>query len=126
MKVATLIAAASSFAASPAFATSTIECTSPARARLGFHLSVGSGPGQAVSSVHMVDAGTEFTTGLNRTSPVLAQSWLDDRELKFDIIDSNVEHYVARVSTRKARRDTYVGTLRYRGRVYRLTCTWQD
>jgi hypothetical protein len=126
MKVATLLAAATLFAAAPTFATSTIECNAAGRARLGFYLNVGSGPGQAISGVHLFEGRTEVTAGLNRTSPAIAQSWIDERDLRLDLIDSNAEHYVARLNARKTRQDTYVGTLVYNGRTYPMTCTWQD
>jgi hypothetical protein len=126
MRLAAPTALVAMVASSPAFATGTIHCVGAARDAPEIYLSVGRGVGSASVQMSLSSGDYQFTTGENPTSPVVSQSWLDDRELKVDVVDHNVEHFVARLSGQRAGEDHYRATLTFRGRTYEMTCTFED
>ncbi|HYI47440.1 MAG TPA: hypothetical protein VEX35_03145 [Allosphingosinicella sp.] len=126
MRTASLLAAAAGLvAASPALATSTIHCRSPERGAPRLDLSVGTGP-SAITQARLTDGARELLTGQDAASPRITQSWLDRQLLKLDLADSNVEHFIARLDTRKGRGVSFHGTLRYRDRTWRISCRWDE
>ena len=106
---------------SPALATGGIGCTVAGYPGLDIGLVVGRGVARGIVQVTISDGGEEIATGAGEAPAVLAQSWLDDDELKLDILDANAERYLARLDTRRRGR-AYVGTLAYRGRTWRVRC----
>ena len=113
--------------AAPAYATGTVHCRSADRAGLEIYLVIGYGAGPMIAQARIVKGNEEIATGDAQPSPRIAQSWLDDRELRLDITDWNLEAFVARLrASRRTSRGPYVGTLQYRGRSMRLTCTSED
>lgn len=125
MKAATPLAAALLFAATPAFATSTIRCVTPERGGPVLYLSVGNSP-SAIVQARLVDGAREQISGLDGRGPVITQSWLDRQVLRLDLADANVAAYVARLDTRKGRGVSFDGTLRYRDRAWRVSCRWDE
>lgn len=114
-------------AASPAFATSTIQCTTPDRANLRFFLSVANAGPIGITQVRIVDAGRESVTGQGRGELRLTQNWIEPLDLRFEVGDSNVENSIARVVARRGvDRGPYRGTLRYRDRPMRISCLWDE
>jgi hypothetical protein len=122
MRPASILAAAVlAAAASPAFATSTILCTAPDWPGLDLAIVVGHGAAGAVVQATISVGGEEITTGLGENAPVIAQAWIDEDELKVDVVDANAEHRLARLDTRR-RGLLYSGVLAYRGRTIRVRC----
>jgi hypothetical protein len=126
MRLAVPAALVALVASSPAFATGTIHCEGAARDAPEIYLSVGRGVGSTIQQMSLSSGNYRFTTGENPTSPVISQSWLDDRELKIDVVDHNVENYVARISGRRAGEDRYRVTHSFRGRTHAMNCTLED
>lgn len=127
MRIATRLAAAAFlFAATPAFATSSIHCQTRARSGVELYLSVGTGPGFSILSAHLVDGRVGWTTGATRTSPMIAQAWLDNDQLRLEIVDSNAEDFVLKLYGRKIRGSAYAATLDWRGRAIAVICRWED
>jgi len=126
VRSAALLAAALVGAASPAFATGTILCTQPGRPGFSLYLSVATGPGPSIVSAHLTDGRESFTTGEGLTSPVIAQAWLSDTELKLDIVDSNAERFVLRLAGRKSRGDIFAATMTRGGRAAPVRCSWEE
>lgn len=122
MKTASCIAALTlACAATPAFATSTIMCAARDWPGLDVAIIVGHGAAGAVAQVTISLGGEEITTGVGDNPPMIAQAWIDENELKLDIVDANAEHRLARLVTRRRGR-AYVGTLLFRGQTIRVRC----
>ena len=121
MRPASCFAAGALFsAASPALATGTIVCTAAQWPGLDLALVVSEGVG-GVTQATISNGGEEITTGVGQEAPVIAQAWIDERELKVDIVDANVEARIARLNTRR-HGGAYSGTLIYRGRTVQVRC----
>lgn len=111
-------AALAFFAATPAFATSTIACTASGWPGMDIMVVVGAtGVVQATISV----GGEEISTA-GENGPRIGQAWIDAAELKLDIVDANADHRLARLVTRR-QGDVYAGTLQFRGRTIRVRCS---
>ena len=114
-------------AASPALATSTIQCTSPDRADLRLFLSVADAGPTGIAQIRITDTGRESVTGTGAGDLRLTQNWVAPLELRFEVADSQVENSIARlVAGRRVDRGPYEGTLRYRDRDIRISCLWDD
>ena len=107
-------------AATPAFATQGLECRSPGRRGFELYLSVGSGDG--VDLVHIAEGRRVLTaTGLPDSSPRIAFGTLDHRSGRLTVrIVSRDGRPVASLDGTSGS-----GTLRYRGRIWRLSCQWE-
>lgn len=119
------VAAAALFAASSASATSSIFCRTTDRPELELDLSVGHPP-LAIAGATLRNGSRTLTTGDGQSRIVIAQSWLDDQELKLDLADSNVENFIARLRTRKVRDGVYAGTLRHGERTLEVICSFDE
>lgn len=107
-------------AATPAFATQGLECRSPGRRGFELYLSVGSGGG--VDLVRIAEGGRELTaTGLPGADPRIALAALGHRSgrLTVRIVGSDGRTVASLDGTART------GTLRYRGRVWRVSCRWE-
>ena len=109
----------------PAYATSTIHCTSPDSRRLELYLSVGNGEGGGIDYVRIIEGQEETGTAVDGTGPRIRQNLVGPRRLSFRITDANADALVASLDARAVRR-AYVGTLRYRGRAWRVSCRWGE
>ena len=118
--------AAALIPAAPALATGSIHCSSTERGAPEIYLSIGRGAGAAIIQMSLSGPAGQFTTGAGPRAPIVAQSWLDERELKIDVIDHNVEYHIARLISRRAGENLYRGTLRYRGRTHAMSCEFED
>ncbi len=122
-----LFAALAAFAASPALATGTIHCRSSLQPDLELYLVVGYGADPMISQARLIDGSQTLVTGHEPDTPRIAQGWLDDRDLRLDIVDSNLENSIARLlAVRRGPTGRYAGTLRYRGRTYSMTCRSEE
>ena len=122
VRLAFVLIAAALIPAAPALATGTIHCSSTERGAPEIYLSIGRGAGAAIVQMSLSGPAGQFTTGAGPRAPIVSQSWLDERELKIEVIDHNVEYPVARLISRRAGENLYRGTLRYRGRTHAMTC----
>jgi hypothetical protein len=107
-------------AATPSFATQGLECRSPGRPGFELYLSVGSGGG--VDLVHIAEGRRELTaTGLPDSNPRIAFGALHHRSGRLTV------RIVGRDGRPVASLDgtSGSGTLRYRGRTWRVRCRWE-
>ena len=114
MKLAFPIALALAAAAAPAFATSGLQCRPRGGPGPTLDLVVGHGAGPALVAARL--GGKPMT---------VAQSWIDQRYLWLDLVDSNATRYEARlraVFQTKLRGRPALGTLVRAGRTYRVRC----
>jgi len=126
MKPALPIAVATMLWTAPAFATGTIHCETNVRDGPEIYLVVGRGAAGSVTQMHLSGSAGGFTTGNGPTAPAISQTWLDQQELKVDVIDHNAEFHVARLIGRRAGENRYRATLRYRGRTFPMICAFED
>lgn len=110
-------------AATPALATSTVHCTSPARRAPILYVSVGSSGG--IDFAQIVEGRLEIATGIGRAHPRIGPHRVTATRMTLDIIRANSDTLLARLDTR-ARGAAYVGTLHYRGRAWRISCRWDE
>jgi hypothetical protein len=123
MKCVTLCLAAAALAvATPAFATSTIGCSSTISPTDGprLWLTVGTA---GISQARLEQGNRSFVTGQGANAPVIAQSWLDRNSLRLAIVNADAETEIARLETWRRAGTTYFGTLRYDGRTWRVRCS---
>ena len=120
---APLALAALLLAATPALATSTVRCASPERRAPILYVSVGSSGG--IDYAQIVKGGREIATGIGRAHPRIGPHRVTATRMILDIIAANADTFLARLDTR-ARGLAYVGTLHYRGRVWRVRCRWDE
>ena len=119
MRTASLTAAAAFFfAATPAFATSTIACTAAGWPALDITVVIGTA-GVVEATISL--GGEEIST-VGENGPRISQAWIDENELKLDIVDANADQRLARLLTRR-QGEGYAGTLQFRGRTIRVRCT---
>lgn len=121
MKAASCFAAIALFTATPAMATSTILCTAPAWPGLDMAIVVGHGMAGGIVQATISLGGEELST-VGEDGPRIGQAWIDEDELKLDIVDANADRRLARLDTRR-RGAAWVGTLQFRGRTVRARCT---
>lgn len=109
--------------ASPAFATQSLECQSPGRRGFEMFVSVGSGGG--VDLVRIVEGRREMVAAYPRPYPRIARGFLTESgRLSVRLVGRDGRTPVAIIDARAARR-AYAGTLRYRRRVWRISCRWE-
>lgn len=120
MKIASCIAVALSFAAAPVLASDTILCRSTTSPTDGPTLALTGGRDTGIVRARLTQNGAGFTTGAD--GPAIAQAWVDDWQLKLDIVDANAEGRIARLDTRRRAGTSYIGILIYRGRTWRVRC----
>lgn len=121
MRYASLtLAGAVLLAATPAFATQGLECRSPGRRGFELYLSVGSGGG--VDLVRIAEGGRELmATGLPDSDPRIALSATGHRSgaLTVRLVGRDGRPVASLDGTFRS------GILRYRGRVWRVSCRWE-
>ena len=123
MRIALPLAALALLAASPAMATGTIFCRSQLRPDLQLYLVVGHGAEPAIAQVRLVDGTEVLVTDGAAGSPRIGQTWLDDFDLRLDVVDANHEVTIARlIAARRGPTGRYTGTMRYRGRTFSIAC----
>jgi hypothetical protein len=124
MRTASLLAAAAGlFAASPAFATSTILCTAPGRGAPRVYISVGNSTGDMQARI--VQGREEIVADAHRPHPRLVTSHVDPRVLFFEIQSLN-GILMSRLDARRGRGRAYIGTLLHFNRTWRVSCRWDE
>src|SRR6187549_1659625 len=123
MRISLPLAALALLSAAPAMATGTIFCRSQLQPDLQLYLVVGHGTEPAIAQARLVDGSQVIVTDGAPGSPRLGQAWLDDFDLRLDIVDANQEVTIARlIAARRGPTGRYAGSLRYRGRTFSITC----
>ena len=80
----------------------------------------------AIGNVSFNDGSGTLDTGADQAQIVIAQSWLDEDELKLDLADGNVENFIVKLRTRRLRDGVYAGTMRYRERTVKIDCRFEE
>lgn len=107
--------------ASPALATGGFHCEATDGSGVGMSGSIGRVPGNPLvgASLHL----GERTLSTYDAPPVIAigRSWIDEREIRVDLVDANAERFEAQLRVRVTRRRV-AGTLVREGRTRRVRC----
>jgi hypothetical protein len=126
MRTASLFAVAALLCtAAPAFASSSMLCRptiSPADGPQ-LWLLLGPIPGSGIFQATLEQGNRSFTTGQGQAAPRVGQSWLDRQSLRVSIIDANAEREIARLEAWRRAGSSYLGTLHYGGRTWRVRCS---
>jgi hypothetical protein len=106
----------------PAFATGGFHCQTTDGSNLAISGSVGHVVGFPLlgATLHLGERTLATTDEPPQIS--IGRSWLDDREIRVDLIDSNAERYEAQLRVRVTRDGTARGTLVREGRTHRVQC----
>ena len=103
MKKLLLVPALALFAASPAYATSSLLCSTAGANPIEVHLVIGNNAVSAIFQARLIDKG--------RNIPVtVAQSWLERNEVRADLVDPNIERHELRLRA-KLRGKYYDGSI---------------
>jgi hypothetical protein len=81
------------------------------------------GTAGGVAQARLTLGSEHLATGEGAGAPVVVQSWMDERQLKLQIADANVETVITRLDTRRRGGDDYTGILIHRGRTWRVRCS---
>jgi hypothetical protein len=125
MRTASLTAAAALFfAATPAFATSSIHCRT-GRGGPDIWLVVPNERGAGIDQARIVNGREEIVTGRTRGGPWISRSTLDEDRLTLRVAPGGTRQVILVIDA--ARRGTaYVGTAVFRGRTWRTRCYWDE
>lgn len=104
--------------ATPAFATSTLECTAAGRPVLRLVVA-----DAGITDATLINGAHEMSSARPNPAITIGQSWIDRQELKADIFDGNVEQQIATLRTRAQGAGVYAGTLVWRGRTQQVRCS---
>ena len=117
MKIAGIGGVALLVVAGPAFATSGYSCTTEGDAPISVDIVIGHAAGPAIAQVRLTENGRTLSTADADPQLMIAQSWIDDKEVRIDLVDANAERYEARLRVRNSK-----GTLERGGKTYRVVC----
>ena len=122
-----LIALPLLFVATPAFATGGFDCRASDEDNIRLTIVTGHGVAPTVAQVRFSDGRRSFSTVGEGEPIVVAQSWLDNTGVKIDLVDAQVQNYVARLRLSfVARGANAVGDLYYEDRRIRVSCTGEQ
>jgi hypothetical protein len=108
--------------AAPASATGGFHCEATDGSNLAISGTVGRVIGAPLigASLHLGDR----TLSTTDEPPLIAigRSWLDEREMRVDLVDANAERFEAQLRARPRGDGTATGTLVREGRTHRVRC----
>jgi len=125
MKIAFAAAAVLLSAATPAFATGGYVCRPVSGAGPSLSVVTGHGVAPVAVSATIRDGRRQLSSSGTAPALAVAQSWIDDLDLRLDLVDRNAMRYEARLRARFAARSRgrqALGTLSRNGRVLRVRC----
>ncbi|WP_332812660.1 hypothetical protein [Sphingomonas sp.] len=124
MKVKALLAVACLIgAAAPAVATGGYSCATAGAAPLRLAIVTAHGVAPVVAQVRLTERGRTLSSAAPGARLLIAQSWIDSRELKLDLTDTGLQRYEARLRARITGRLTAVGTITRNGVTRPIRCT---
>jgi hypothetical protein len=123
MKRSLLLALPLLFAATPAFATGGFDCRTTDGSDIMMSGTIGRVIGTPLVAAHLQVDGR--TLGTNDPEPqiAIARSWIDQHEIKVDLVEGQAERFAAELRVRLTRRGDGNGTLVRDGRTYQVYCT---
>src|SRR5688500_8857321 len=122
MRAAHLIAAPALLAAGPVMATGGFECRTTDGSNIRVSAVIGHGIGNPLvgATLHL---GNDAHSTFDQDPQIgVAQSWVDSREFRLDLIDVPATRYVAQLRARIMTLLAATGTLRRDGRIHPIRC----
>ena len=110
-------------AASPALATGGFECRAEDRSGLVLRGAVGHVIGSPLISAQLVTRTATYATAGSRPQLAIGRSWIDEREIRVDLVDLQATRFEAQLRARIMLRNQAVGTLVRAGRTHPVRCT---
>ena len=122
MKCAFLLSVPLLFAAAPALATGGFDCRTTDGSRIIMSGTIGRVVGTPLIAAHLQIDGR--TLGTNDPAPqiAIARSWIDEREIRVDLIDAQAERFEAQLRARIMTRGGATGTLVRNGVRHPVRC----
>jgi len=106
----------------PALATSGYGCEAEGKP-VSIEILIGHAIAPVVVQVRLNDGEKSWSTA-DEPAPIrILQAWIDDRELRLDLVDGDTSRYEARLRVRLADDMSAKGTLERGGATYRLRCS---
>jgi hypothetical protein len=110
-------------AAAPAAATGGYACATTGAAPLRLAIVTAHGIVPAVAQVRLTEGGRTLSSAAPGARLLIAQSWIDARELKLDLTDAGLQRYEARLRARITGRLTAVGSITRNGVTRPIRCS---
>jgi hypothetical protein len=110
-------------AAAPAAATGGYSCATTGAAPLRLAIVTAHGIVPAVAQFRLTEGGRTLSSAAPGAQLLIAQSWIDSRELKLDLTDPAFQRYEARLRARITGRLTAAGTITRNGITRPIRCT---
>jgi len=124
MKAKALLAIAALIGvAAPAVATGGYSCATIRGAPLRLAIVTAHGVAPVVAQVRLTEGGRTLSSAAPGAQLLIAQSWIDSRELKLDLTDPAFQRYEARLRARITGRLTAAGSIARNGVTRPIRCT---
>ena len=123
MKSLRLFMVAALFASSPALATGGFDCRTTDGLDIGVSGVVGHVVGNPLVAARLRLGEQLLSTTGEQPRIAVAQSWIDAREIRLDLVDAEASRYEARLRARIMIRLDATGTLLRHGRTHPVRCT---
>jgi hypothetical protein len=123
MKRRFLVAAALLALGAPAHATSGYSCSTSGANPILIDIVIGHAVAPLIAQVRLTENERIWSTAGDPPDLSIAQSWIDDKELRLDLTDPNVERYEARLRLRIKSELAATGTLERNDKSYKLSCS---
>ena len=123
MKLSLLLGLPLLLAATPALATGGYDCRTTDGSEIGVSAVVGHAPGNPLVGARLRLGERVLSTAGEPPAIAVGQSWIDEREIRLDLIDAQALRYEAQLRARIATRSGWVGTLVRDGRSHPVRCT---
>jgi hypothetical protein len=122
MRPASLLAAALLCAPAPALASAGFECAATDDSGIAITGNMARAIAAPLNAVVLQVGDRMFSTATDPPRILVAQSWLDAREFKVDLVDPQLERFEARLRVRIDAEGEARGTLVRNGRTHPVRC----
>lgn len=113
--------------AAPAHATGGFSCGPSGNDAVRIDIVIGHGGVSAIAQVRVREGRKLYSTAGEGEPVLLAQSWLDEKGLKLDLVDGDAMRHIARLSISFVTRSAEpLGTLYLNQRRYPVRCTGEQ
>jgi hypothetical protein len=122
MRIAVLIVCPLALLAAPALATGGFDCRTTDGSNIGLAGTIPHAISGGVLNARLEIGDRVLETHGPRPEISIGQSWIDEREIRVDLVDPQIERFEARLRVRTDRRGNSVGTLVREGRTHPVRC----
>lgn len=123
MKRGFLLVGALLLLSTPAHATSGYSCSTSGDTPITIDIVIGHAVAPLIAQVRLTENERTLSTEGDPPELSIAQSWIDDKELRLDLSDPNLERYEAQLRLRIKSELSATGTLKRNDKSYKLSCS---